>query len=157
MIKQSKSVKQLSHIKKDGRPTMVDVGSKKIIQRTAIASGIIRVNKTAITQCEKNQGPKGSVFSVATVAGINAAKHTWELIPLCHNLTLDSVSVDFKVNKGKSEIKCIAKVATYARTGVEMEALTAVHIALLTIYDMCKAVDKKMEVISIKLDKKIKG
>lgn len=130
---------------------MVDVGAKAITARQATATGSMRVATTTIKQIQQEHNPKGSVIAVATVAAINAAKKTAELIPLCHNLALDKVEVDFAFDLDASLIVCTATVATQARTGVEMEALTAVHVGLLTVYDMCKAVDKEMEVVRIRL------
>lgn len=146
-----KNKSRLSHLSATGAAQMVDVSSKPVTRRVATAEGRLRVSAAAIDQIEANTGPKGSVLSVATVAAISGAKRTSDLVPLCHNLTLDKVVVDFNINALESEVVCTATVSTESRTGVEMEALTAVHVGLLTVYDMCKAVDRDMEVVSIRL------
>lgn len=140
---------RLTHIDNNGEARMVDVGSKEIQQRKAVATGFISLSQEAIEQINSGTNKKGNVFTVAEVAGIQAAKRTYELIPLCHPLFLSSVNVKCTLeDKGvriTSEVKCESK------TGVEMEALSAVSVALLTIYDMCKAVDKQMVISGITL------
>ena len=130
---------------------MVAVGAKEITARVARAEGSMRVNAAARQAIDTGSERKGSVLAVATVAAIQAAKRTAELIPLCHQLPLEEVAVEFAVDHSATAVSCTATVRTHARTGVEMEALTAVHVALLTVYDMCKAVDRGMEITSIRL------
>jgi cyclic pyranopterin phosphate synthase len=146
--------KTLSHTDKKGKASMVDVGSKPDQDRTAIAEGFIHLQPETIQLIKDNQMKKGDVLTVAEIAGIQSAKKTAELIPLCHNISLTKIMVRASLlKKGvyvSSEVKCSGK------TGVEMEALTAVSVALLTIYDMCKAVDKTMVIDNIALIKKIK-
>jgi cyclic pyranopterin phosphate synthase len=145
---------KLTHTDKTGKAIMIDVGDKESLQRIAKASGHISLSPQTIKLIKENLLMKGDVLTVSQIAGINAAKQTSSLIPLCHNIVLDNVKVDAKIDsKGvlvKSEVRC------YGKTGVEMEALTAVSIALLTVYDMCKAVDKNMVIDNICLIEKIK-
>lgn len=147
-------MKEFSHTDKSGKANMVDVGSKPVQQRIAKATGSITLNKNTIRLIKENQMKKGDVLTLAEIAGIQAAKNTAGLIPLCHPLLLTKISVKSEI-KGNcvnifSEIKCTGQ------TGVEMEALVAVSAALLTVYDMCKAVDKEMVISDIKLSEKIK-
>ena len=144
----------LSHIDYHGNPVMVDVSNKKNTLRIAKAQGFIILNIATIDLISKNHIAKGNVLITAEIAGINAAKRTYELIPLCHNLQLTNIIVNSFLKEDGIQIESIVK--TIDRTGVEMEALMAVNVALLTIYDMCKAVDKKMEIINIRLIKKYK-
>ena len=145
---------RLTHTDKKGKAIMVDVGNKEIQLRIARANGHILMTAETIKLVRENMMIKGDVLSVAQIAGINAAKQTATLIPLCHNIVLDKVSVDLKITEtgvsAESEIRCTGK------TGVEMEALIAVSTALLTVYDMCKAVDKNMVISNIVLIEKIK-
>ncbi|MDA3930829.1 MAG: cyclic pyranopterin monophosphate synthase MoaC [Prolixibacteraceae bacterium] len=145
---------KLTHIDDDGKARMVDVGEKPIQKRKALAEGYIKLQRTTIELIKANKIKKGDVLTVAEIAGIQAAKKTSELIPLCHNLLITKVSVNAMLNHYgvyvTSEVKC------QGQTGVEMEALTGVSVALLTIYDMCKAVDTQMEIGEIKLLKKTK-
>ena len=145
---------KLTHTDKYGRALMVDISQKDIQQRSARANGHISLASETLKIIEDNLLKKGDVLTVAQLAGINAAKQTSALIPLCHNIMLDNIKVELHTdNSGivvESEIKCTGK------TGVEMEALTAVSIALLTVYDMCKAVDKKMVIDNIVLVEKVK-
>ncbi|MEE4255787.1 MAG: cyclic pyranopterin monophosphate synthase MoaC [Bacteroidales bacterium] len=145
---------KLSHTNKDGKARMVDVGSKPDQLRTATAEGFIKLKPETIQLIRDNEVKKGDVLTVAEIAGIQAAKKTSELIPLCHPLQLSRVKVTTEITdsgvKVSSEARCIGQ------TGVEMEALTAVHVALLTIYDMCKAADKEMEMGDIRLTGKTK-
>jgi cyclic pyranopterin phosphate synthase len=147
-------MEKLTHTDRKGKAVMVDVGEKEIQLRIAKASGHIILAAGTIKQINKSLLKKGDVLTVAQLAGISAAKQTSGLIPLCHNIVLDNVKVDIVVDRTgvgvKSEVRCTGK------TGVEMEALTAVSIALLTVYDMCKAVDKKMFIDNIGLTEKIK-
>ena len=145
---------KFSHINEKGEANMVDVGAKPIQQREAKAEGKILLQKKTLELIRSNSIEKGDIFSVARIAGIQAAKNTFNLIPLCHQLQLTKIAVDFHVeNDG---IRTFSAVKCNGQTGVEMEALTAVNIALLTIYDMCKAVDKQMEMSEIKLVLKTK-
>jgi len=141
--------KQLSHVDAVGNARMVDVGSKKIQKRTAEASGLIRMKNSTIQSIKDDQVKKGNVLAVARIAGIQAAKATPGLIPLCHPLPLDSIRIDFEFHDGGVLATC--NVSCQARTGVEMEALTGTTVALLTIYDMCKAIDKEMTLENIRL------
>ena len=141
--------KQLSHVDAVGNARMVDVGSKKIQKRTAEASGLIQMKNSTIQSIKDDQVKKGNVLAVARIAGIQAAKATPGLIPLCHPLPLDSIRIDFEFHDGGVLATC--NVSCQARTGVEMEALTGTTVALLTIYDMCKAIDKEMTLENIRL------
>jgi len=145
---------KLTHTDNKGKAVMVDIGNKDIQLRIAKAKGHILMAKETLRLVNENMLMKGDVLTVAQIAGINAAKQTASLIPLCHNIVLDKVTVGLTVNDTgilvESEIKCTGK------TGVEMEALTSVSVALLTIYDMCKAVDKNMIIENIELIEKIK-
>ena len=134
---------------------MVDVGDKDIISRVAIASGFIRLKGSTLDLIYGQKIKKGDVLTVAKIAGISAAKKTAEMIPLCHQIPISHVSVDF--TREEDGIKIEAKVKTHAKTGVEMEALSAVSNTALTLYDMCKAVDKEMQIERIRLDNKEKG
>ena len=148
-------MKRLTHIDSDGRAQMVDVSAKPLVKRTAVARGKIRLQRETIDLIAKDQIAKGNVFGIARIAGIQAAKQTAQLIPLCHTLPLGQVKIDIVVAKDCAEVKCTAQ--TIAQTGVEMEALVGVTIALLTIYDMCKAADNKMQISDVRLLKKIKA
>lgn len=146
---------ELTHINDDGEASMVDVGDKDIISRVAIASGFIRLKGSTLDLIYGQKIKKGDVLTVAKIAGISAAKKTAEMIPLCHQIPISHVSVDF--TREEDGITIEAKVKTHAKTGVEMEALSAVSNTALTIYDMCKAVDKEMQIEHIRLDTKEKG
>lgn len=154
MIDKGEDNKQLSHIDKRGDARMVDVGNKVKQRRTAQASGLIRMAAGTMEAIREDQVKKGNVLAVARVAGIQAAKACSSLIPMCHPLPLDSISVDFEFLADGIQASCT--VSCQARTGVEMEALTGVSLALLTIYDMCKAIDKGMILDQITLLKKQK-
>jgi len=145
----------LTHVDSGGRARMVDVGPKPPQRRTARATGSISLGEDTIRLIGENQLKKGDVLTTAQLAGIQAAKRTPELIPLCHPLLLDKV--DTNVNLDKDGVTVLSEVSCVGRTGVEMEALTAVSVALLTIYDMCKAVDKQMEIGKIRLLEKVKS
>ena len=147
-------MKRLTHVTPDGRAQMVDVSAKKRSAREAIAAGRIQLRPETLDLITRNQIRKGNVFATARIAGIQAAKQTSQLIPLCHNLNLSHVEIQVATSGSGLEVKCVAR--TVAQTGVEMEALTGVAIALLTIYDMCKAVDKEMRITDIRLLKKTK-
>lgn len=146
---------ELTHINDDGEASMVDVGDKDIISRVAIASGFIRLKGSTLDLIYGQKIKKGDVLTVAKIAGISAAKKTAEMIPLCHQIPISHVSVDF--TREEDGITIEAKVKTNAKTGVEMEALSAVSNTALTLYDMCKAVDKDMQIEVIRLDSKEKG
>jgi len=134
---------------------MVDVSAKPMSTRTAIVSGRISLGKETVALIRKNEIAKGDVIATARIAGIQAAKQTAHLIPLCHTIPLSEVKIDIDVSDKGVEVRCTAR--TVAQTGVEMEALTGVAVTLLTIYDMCKAVDKEMEISQLKLLSKTKG
>ncbi|MBI2027446.1 MAG: cyclic pyranopterin monophosphate synthase MoaC [Deltaproteobacteria bacterium] len=144
-----------THLDQNGDVQQVPVGHKAIVERKACAYGFIHLSKNTLGKIKKNEIGKGNVLAVARIAGIQAAKKTADLIPLCHPLLLDHVEVDFSVDDLGIGVVC--HVSTCAKTGVEMEALTAVQISLLTIYDMCKAIDTKMSFENIHLIKKTKG
>lgn len=150
-------MKLLSHVDAQGRAQMVDVGHKAVTAREAVATGTIRMNPEVLRLIVAGQMPKGDVLAVARVAGIMAAKKTSELIPLCHPLGISSVSVEFTPQEKTGQIVITARVKIDGKTGVEMEALTAVSVAALTIYDMCKAADKSMVISDICLLKKTGG
>ena len=145
----------LSHLDETGAARMVDVGEKADTARTAVAAGTIRMNAAALSAIRGGSGPKGDVLAAARIAAIMAAKKTAELIPLCHPLSLDAVTVDFAFIDAGIEVRATASLT--GRTGVEMEAMTAVSVALLTIYDMAKAVDKTMEIGGIRVMEKSGG
>jgi len=148
-------MKRLSHISPDGRAQMVDVSAKPLSKRRAVACGSIRLQRETLDLIAGDQIAKGNVFATARIAGIQAAKQTAQLIPLCHTLPLGEVSIDIVASKDGADVKCTAQ--TIAQTGVEMEALVGVTVALLTIYDMCKAVDKNMIVSDVQLLEKTKS
>jgi len=145
----------LTHIDSDGAASMVDVGAKAETQRLAVAGGFISMSSEALAAIKAGDAPKGDVLGTARIAGVMAGKKTGELIPLCHPLALDAVNVDFTFED--NGIRVTATASLTGKTGVEMEALTAVNIALLTIYDMAKALDKGMEIGAIKLLEKRGG
>ena len=147
-------MRRLTHIGADGRAQMVDVSAKPLSARTAVATGKIRLQRETLDLISNEQIAKGDVFATARIAGIQAAKQTAHLIPLCHTLPVSEVKVDIVMSNDHAEVKCTAR--TVAQTGVEMEALTGVAVALLTIYDMCKAVDKEMSIFDIHLIEKTK-
>lgn len=149
--------KELSHFNEEGRSRMVDVGDKEDTARIAIAEGEVVMRPETLRLINEGKISKGDVLAVAQVAGIMAAKQTSQIIPMCHPLMLTSVDLNFKINEAAHKIIIKAKVKTVGRTGVEMEALTAVAIAGLTIYDMCKAVDRGMTIKAIRLIEKAGG
>lgn len=149
--------KQLTHFDQKGNAVMVDVSEKTETQRVAIASGKIKVNQAVYDAIVNQTVKKGDVLGVARVAGIMAAKKTWELIPMCHPLMLTKCSIDFNLDDENKVIEAVCLVKVKGQTGVEMEALTGVNVALLTIYDMCKALDKGMVMSEIKLMEKQGG
>lgn len=145
---------RLSHVAADGSAQMVDISAKPSSARVAVACGKIRLQSETLALISKNRIAKGNVFATARLAGIQAAKQTPQLIPLCHHLDLSHVEIEIAAVASGVEVKCTAK--TVAQTGVEMEALTGTAVALLTIYDMCKAVDKTMVISDVRLLKKTK-
>src|SRR5437868_4402222 len=145
---------RFSHIARDGRARMVNVSAKPMTRRRAVAAGTIRLERDTLDLISKDQIGKGNVFTTAQLAGIQAAKQTAQLIPLCHTLPLGEVKIHITNSNHGAEVTCIAQ--TIAQTGVEMEALVGVTVALLTIYDMCKAVDKEMRILDVHLLEKIK-
>jgi cyclic pyranopterin monophosphate synthase len=147
----------LTHVDHTGRARMVDVGEKSDTQRVAIARGEIVMRPETLALIVANQIAKGDVLTVAQVAGIMAAKQTAQLIPMCHPLMLTGIDVEFEINQPECKIEISARVATTGKTGVEMEALVAVSTAALTIYDMCKAVDREMRIQNIRLAYKSGG
>ena len=146
-----KNNKKLTHFDKEGKAIMVDVSQKKYTERSASAKASKKMKKSTFNMVKKGTSKKGDVLGVARIAGIIAAKKTSELIPLCHPLSIASISVDFELLEKTNKINITANCKINAKTGLEMEALTTVSIAALTIYDMCKAVDKEMTISDIKL------
>jgi len=152
--KRSYSMGELTHFNSAGEAHMVDVGAKPHSDRHAIATGTIRMQPETLARIESGAHAKGDVLGIARIAGIMAAKRTADLIPLCHPLALSHIRVDFNTLSAPPQVQCRATVATSGQTGVEMEALTAVQIALLTIYDMCKAIDRGMVIEAVMLEEK---
>jgi len=150
-------MEKLSHLDDQGRARMVDVSNKDVTSRTAVARGAIRMRPETLVLILKGKVEKGDVFSVARVAGIMAAKKTSELIPMCHPLNITSVMIDLRPGQNPARVEIEASVRVDGKTGVEMEAVTAVAVAGLTIYDMCKAVDREMTIGEIRLVKKSGG
>ena len=148
---------QLNHFNQRGEAHMVDVGEKNISQRIAVAEGTIRMQADTLQRIVDGSHKKGDVLGVARIAGVMAAKKTADLIPLCHPLQLTHVDIQLNADEIKQTVHCIVEVKTDGKTGVEMEALTAVQITLLTIYDMCKAIDRGMSMSDIGLLKKSGG
>lgn len=146
-----------THFDDQGNAIMVDVSEKDVTSRVAAASGIIRVNADVMDAILNQKVKKGDVLGVARVAGIMAVKQTPHLIPMCHTLLISKCSVDFEIDREALAIKAICTVKVEGKTGVEMEALTGVSVTLLTIYDMCKAIDKRMEMTDIRLESKEGG
>lgn len=142
---------RLTHQDEIGRPRMVDVGAKPATERTAVAEGVLRMAAGTLQALEEGRTPKGDPLVVAQLAGIQGAKRTAELIPLCHLLPLSSVHVEMAADLALPGVRAVARVQCVGRTGVEMEALTAVTVALLTVYDMMKAVDRKMRLDGVRL------
>ena len=148
---------ELTHLDERGQATMVDVGEKAVTTRTAVAAGEVRMAPETLAAIRDGAAPKGDVLAAARIAGIQAAKRTPELIPLCHTLLLTKVAVDFAIDEASSCVAIMATVRCNGQTGVEMEALTAVSVAALTIYDMAKALDKAMVIENIRLLEKAGG
>ena len=154
MSERKKEKGHMSHVDDKGNARMVDVGAKKIQNRRAVAGGLIRMSADTIKAIREDQVKKGNVLAAARIAGIQAAKSTSNLIPLCHPLPLDSIRVDFEFPGEGVQVSCT--VSCQARTGVEMEALTGTAMALLTIYDMCKSIDRGMSLEQVRLLQKEK-
>ena len=151
------AILKLTHFDERGKARMVDITEKNVTSREAVASGSVRAKAATIKLIEQGRIEKGDVLGVARVAGIMAVKKTSELIPMCHPLNIASVSLDFNIDTGKNKVDIKATVKVTGQTGVEMEALAAVSVAALTIYDMCKAVDREMVIGEIMLLKKSGG
>jgi cyclic pyranopterin monophosphate synthase len=147
----------LTHFDEAGQAHMVDVGAKNETHRIAVASGTIRMKPETLAIIQAGSAKKGDVLGIARIAAIMGAKRTSDLIPLCHPLALTRVAVDFNIDVAQSSVTCTAQVETFGKTGVEMEALTAVQIGLLTIYDMCKAVDRGMVMTDVRVLEKHGG
>lgn len=148
---------QLTHFDTTGQAHMVDVGAKQETHRTAVAAGSIRMKPETLAIILAGSAKKGDVLGIARIAAIMGAKRTSDLVPLCHPLALTRVTVDFTTDEANSSVHCTAQVETYGKTGVEMEALTAVQVGLLTVYDMCKAVDRGMVMSNIRVMEKHGG
>lgn len=148
---------ELTHFDEQGRAVMVGVAEKSETRRVAVAAGRIRMQPATFAMIRSGDAKKGDVIGIARLAGIMASKRTADLIPLCHPIGLTRVSVEFTLDEAANAIDCAATAETVGRTGVEMEALTAASVALLTIYDMCKAVDRGMVIESVRLIEKLGG
>ncbi len=149
--------KKLTHLDTAGRPRMVDVSAKPDTEREAVARGEVLMQPETFAAIKHGTIAKGDVLSTAQIAGIMAAKRTWEIIPMCHPLLLTGIKIDFDLDENRHAVKIRCTVKTTGKTGVEMEALTAVSVAALTIYDMCKAIDKSMQLNGISLARKSGG
>jgi len=149
--------KKLTHFDSDGNAIMVDVSDKKATAREAVAKGTVNMDRATLKMIEKGTNKKGDVLAVAQIAGIQGAKRASDLIPLCHPLSLSSVKVDLEIDRETSAVHITATCKLVGQTGVEMEALAAVSAAALTVYDMCKAVDRAMHITNIRLVKKSGG
>jgi cyclic pyranopterin monophosphate synthase len=149
--------KSLTHLDEKGRARMVDVSAKEITERTAVAHASIKMKPATLELIRSAGIEKGDVMGTAQVAGIMAAKRTSELIPMCHPIAITSVDMDFQIDEGNSTITAVVTAKTTDRTGIEMEALTGAAVAALTIYDMCKAVDRSMTITGVQLVKKTGG
>jgi cyclic pyranopterin phosphate synthase len=150
-------MKELSHMDEQGRPKMVNVSGKPETERLAVAKGLVRMQAATFERIKKGRVEKGDVLAVAQLAGIMAAKKTPELIPLCHPIFIDEVKIDFALDEKNSTVEITATVKSTGRTGVEMEALSAVAVAALTIYDMVKGIDRGARIENIRLVKKSGG
>ena len=146
-----------SHFDKKGAAKMVDISKKKITTRIAVAEGFIHMKKNTLDMIQKGLHKKGDVLSIARIAGIMGAKKTSELIPLCHPLNIEAINIDFEINNKANQINVLVNCKTNNKTGIEIEALTAVSICTLTIYDMCKSVDRSMHIDNIRLVHKSGG
>jgi len=141
----------LSHLDKDGKASMVDVSDKEVTDRTATAVGEVKLDEEAFEAIIENKNKKGDVLTIANIAGINAAKRTSEIIPLSHQINLSHVNIEFELDEDQKLVKIVAISKAKDSTGVEMEALTAVTVSALTIYDMCKSADRAIEISNVKL------
>jgi len=150
-------MKDFSHFDSQGNAIMVDVSDKEITSRSATAKGCITMNADSMKAVLGGTAKKGDVLGVSRIAGIMAAKKTADLIPLCHPLNFDKCTIDFEIDESKSQIEAVCQIKLTGKTGAEMEALTGVSIALLTIYDMCKALDKAMVIGDVRLFEKHGG
>ncbi|UVW28377.1 cyclic pyranopterin monophosphate synthase MoaC [Massilia sp. H6] len=150
-------LEQLTHFDSTGQAHMVDVGAKQDTHRIAVAAGTIRMQPETLALIQSGTARKGDVIGIARIAAIMAAKRTGDLVPLCHPLPITRVAVDFEVDEAASSVHCRAQVETIGKTGVEMEALTSVQVGLLTIYDMCKAVDRGMVMTDVRVLEKHGG
>ena len=148
---------ELTHFDEAGQAHMVDIGAKADTHRIAIATGKITMKPGTLALIQSGTAKKGDVLGMARIAAIMAAKRTSDLIPLCHPLAITRVTVDFDIEEEMSRVSCRARVETFGKTGVEMEALTAVQIGLLTVYDMCKAVDRGMVIDEVRVEEKSGG
>lgn len=148
---------RFSHLDPSGRPHMVDVSDKGVTRRESTARGVVWMKPETLRAIRDDQVAKGDVLATAQIAAVMAAKRTWEIIPLCHPLLLTGVSVEFQLDEASSTVEISATVKTTGQTGVEMEALTAVSAAALTVYDMCKAIDPAMRISDIRLARKSGG
>jgi cyclic pyranopterin phosphate synthase len=157
MTNKTPSSAKLTHFDQTGQAHMVDVGNKNDTHRIAIASGRIRMKPETLALIQSGTAKKGDVLGIARIAAIMATKRTSDLIPLCHPLALTRVTVDFSIDEADASVRCNAQAETVGKTGVEMEALTAVQIGLLTIYDMCKAVDRGMVITDVRVMEKHGG
>jgi cyclic pyranopterin phosphate synthase len=151
------TAEQLTHIDEQGRPRMVDVSGKPDTEREAVAKGVVRMQASTLERLKKGPMAKGDVLAVAQLAGIMAAKKTPELIPLCHTILIGDIKVEFNLDEANSAVEITTTVKSVGKTGVEMEALTATAVTALTIYDMCKAVDRSLKIGNIRLVKKSGG
>lgn len=151
------AAEQLTHFDSTGQAHMVDVGAKQETHRIAVAAGSIRMKPETLAIIVAGSAKKGDVLGIARIAAIMGAKRTSDLVPLCHPLALTRVTVDFSTDEAASSVHCTAQVETYGKTGVEMEALTAVQVGLLTVYDMCKAVDRGMVMTNVRVMEKHGG
>ena len=149
------SIMDFTHLNDQGRALMVDVGGKEITERRAVAEAVVRMAPETVTAIRTGGVKKGDVLAVAQVAGIQAAKHTWEIIPLCHPLPLTGVDIGFELSE--RTVRIVSEVSCTGRTGVEMEALTAAAAAALAVYDMCKALQKDLEITGLRLLEKTGG
>ena len=147
----------ITHLSKKNKPKIVNINKKELSTRIAVAQGIVSFSSIVFKKIEKMQTKKGEIVSIAIIAGIMGAKKTSELIPLCHNISIENVDINIKTDHGNESLIIKAKVKTIGKTGVEMEALTAVSISCLTIYDMCKSIDKSIIIKEIKLIAKSGG
>ncbi len=148
---------ELTHFDDQGQAHMVDVAAKAETHRTARAGGAIRMRAETLMLIESGSAKKGDVLGVARIAAIQGAKRTSELVPLCHPIAITRIAVEFEIVRDASEVRCVAQVESFGRTGVEMEALTAVQVGLLTVYDMCKAVDRGMVIGDVRVLEKRGG